>query len=295
MISIHLLSKNKQTFLQNFAKLGYFMKGAVYLLIGILATMTAFGLGGDINGKTGIFQFILNQPFGRILLSSVALGLFGYTAWRWTQAFINPENKQNDTQNKLRRIGFFISGLSYGVFASLAAKMVIKGTSSSAGGGDTITSQLLDIPAGEVVIGVFALFILGKGAYDIWKGISNKHMKKISNLGFKTKEAVRKAGQLGYISRGIVLLIGGYITERAAVESNIQYYNNFYFKYCLFFTTNFRKMSILVNLNEYKFTSYSIRNINQTNYSFLIFNSFIISSLHLQLFLKHFFYKKSLF
>lgn len=221
MISINSLSTNKKDSLEKFAKSGYFMKGVVYLLIGILATMTAFGLGGEVSGKTGIFQFILEQSFGRILLGLVAVGLFGYTAWRWTQAFIAPEKDKDDTQNKFRRVGFFISGLSYGTFASFAAKMAIQGGSSSSGGGrTTVIAKILELPAGEVIIGLLALFILGKGFYDIWKGASNKHMKKISDLGFKTKEAVRKAGQVGYISRGIVLLVAGYITGRAAIESN---------------------------------------------------------------------------
>lgn len=221
MISINSLSTNNKNFLEKFAKSGYFMKGIVYFLIGILATMTAFGLGGGINGKTGIFQFILEQEFGRILLGIVAFGLFGYTVWRWMQAFINPENDKNDLQNKFRRIGFFISGLSYGAFATFAAKMALEGgASSSSGGRTTVITKILEIPAGEVLIGILALFIAGKGIYDIWKGASNKHMKKISNLGFKTKEAVRKAGQVGYISRGIVLLVAGYITGRAAIESN---------------------------------------------------------------------------
>jgi len=222
MISIHSLSTNKKDSLEKFAKSGFLMKGIVYLLIGILATMTAFGLGGSINGKTGIFTFILKQPFGRILLGIVAFGLFGYTAWRWTQAFINPENEDKNTiESKLKRVGYFISGFLYGTFATYALKMAIQATySRSENGSSTIVAEILKIPAGEIIIGVLAIFIIGKGGYEVWKGISNKHMDKVSNLGFKTKEAVRKAGQVGYISRGIVLLVAGYITARAAIESN---------------------------------------------------------------------------
>ncbi len=222
MISINSLSTDKKDSLEKFAKSGFLMKGIVYLLIGILATLTAFGLGGSVNGKTGIFQFILEQPFGRILLGIVAFGLFGYTAWRWTQAFVNPEhNGENDLQSKLQRVGYFISGFLYGTTATYAMKMAVLATQSSSGGGQTtVIAKILEIPAGEIIIGIIALIIIGKGAYEIWKGISNKHMDKLSNLGFKTKEAVQKAGQVGYISRGIVLLVGGYITGRAAIESN---------------------------------------------------------------------------
>lgn len=221
MISINSLSTDKKHSLEQFARSGFLMKGIVYLLIGILATLTAFGLGGSVNSKTGIFQFILQQPFGRILLGIVAFGLFGYTAWRWTQAFINPENTdKNDLESKLQRVGYFISGFLYGTTATYALKMAVLATQSSSSGQNTVIAKILEIPAGDIIIGILALIIIGKGIYEIWKGISNKHMDKVSDLGFKTQEAVRKAGQVGYISRGIVLLVGGYITGRAAIESN---------------------------------------------------------------------------
>ncbi len=220
MISINSLSTDKKDALEKFAKSGFFMKGVVYLLIGILATMTAFGLGGEVSGKTGIFQFILEQSFGRILLGIVSVGLFGYAAWRWTQAFIDPENSDDDIKNKLKRAGYFISGFLYGTFATYAMKMAIQGSGGSGGGRTTVIAQILDIPGGQVIVGILALAIIGKGGYEIWKGISSEHMDKVSDLGFKTKEAVRKAGQVGYIARGIVLLVAGYITGRAAIESN---------------------------------------------------------------------------
>ncbi|WP_291725709.1 DUF1206 domain-containing protein [Bernardetia sp.] len=222
MISISSLPTDKKDSLEKFAKSGYFMKGLVYFLIGILATMTAFGLGGDVNGKTGIFQFILEQPFGRILLSIVALGLFGYTAWRWTQAFIAPEKDNDDSaMDKINRIGYFISGFTYGTLASFAMKMAIQGVKNDAGGGrSTVIAQILDMPAGSIIVGILALVIIGKGGYEIWKGFSDKHMKKINTLARKTKEVVREAGKVGYISRGIVLLVIGYLTARAAIENN---------------------------------------------------------------------------
>ena len=221
MISINSLSTDKKDSLEKFAKFGFFMKGVVYLLIGILATMTAFGLGGEVSGKTGIFRFILEQPFGRILLGIVSIGLFGYTAWRWTQAFIDPENNDDSMKNKLKRAGYFISGFLYGTFATYAMKMAIQGWDSSSGNGrTTVIAKILEIPAGDIIIGIVALVIAGKGCYEIWKGISDKHMDKVTDLGFKVKEAVRKAGQVGYIARGIVLLAIGYITLRAAIESN---------------------------------------------------------------------------
>jgi hypothetical protein len=65
-------SKNKLKKLKQF---GFYSKGLIYALIGILAAMVAFGLGGDIKGKSGIVQFLHELPGGIILTTIGALGL----------------------------------------------------------------------------------------------------------------------------------------------------------------------------------------------------------------------------
>ncbi|KAJ1498924.1 hypothetical protein HMI54_012266, partial [Coelomomyces lativittatus] len=68
----------------------------VYILLGILAVMAAFGNGNTKDtGKSDVFQFILDQPFGKVLLFIVAFGLLGYVVWRLVEAIKDPHSHGN--------------------------------------------------------------------------------------------------------------------------------------------------------------------------------------------------------
>ncbi len=57
---------------------GFFTKGLVYIMVGVLTFMAAFGLGGDVTSTGGVISFLLDLPLGKILVGLVALGLFTY-------------------------------------------------------------------------------------------------------------------------------------------------------------------------------------------------------------------------
>ena len=60
------------------ARLGYAVKGVVYLMIGGLAIALAIGHGGEATDQRGAIQAIYAQPFGKILLIVVGVGLVGF-------------------------------------------------------------------------------------------------------------------------------------------------------------------------------------------------------------------------
>ncbi|MDB5261535.1 MAG: hypothetical protein JWQ14_816, partial [Adhaeribacter sp.] len=69
-ISIHNthLPHPRRQWTENFARFGMAAKGVVYCLVGALAIMAAFEIKGNTEGgssKQGVFQFILEQPFGK--------------------------------------------------------------------------------------------------------------------------------------------------------------------------------------------------------------------------------------
>ena len=64
------------------ARFGYVTKGAVYLVVGALAVGVATGMGGQTTDLAGALRTISTQPFGRVILSFVALGLAAYALWR---------------------------------------------------------------------------------------------------------------------------------------------------------------------------------------------------------------------
>jgi len=230
-ISIHNthLPHPRPQWTENFARFGMAAKGVVYCLVGALAFMAAFEINGNSTegaGKQGVFQFILEQPFGKILLGIVALGLVCYTIWRFIQAFMDSEGKGMGAKGIGKRIGYAFSGFIYGGLAFYAAQLVL-GKSNSSGGGDsrqTLASKLLEQPFGQWLVGIVAIGTIAMGLYQIYKAISGKFLKNVqtANIQANIKDMLMKAGKVGYIARGIVWGIIGFLFLKAAMNSNAQ-------------------------------------------------------------------------
>ncbi len=212
---------------ENFARFGLAAKGLVYCLVGIFAFMAAFELGNNSTqdaGKQGVFQFLLNQPYGKWLLAVVALGLASYAIWRFIQATRDTEDKGNDAKGISVRLRYISSGLVYGGLAFLAAKMVLGENSSNRDSRETMASELLQQPFGQWLVGIVAVITMATGVYQIYYGISDKYKKHIQSAGMKheIERKMIRMGKIGYIARGIVWLVIGYMFLKAAMQANAQ-------------------------------------------------------------------------
>jgi hypothetical protein len=225
-ISAHIPSTQPQ-WVKRFAKFGLTAKGVVYCLVGVLAFMAAFEIGGSSErnlNKQGIFRFILNQPFGQFLLALVATGLLCYALWRLTQAFLDTERKGTDAKGIGRRLGYAFSGLSYGFLAYGSFRMVLGNQGNS--GGDSsrqsLVGELLQKPFGQWVVGLIGVGIIGIGLYQIYRAWSGKYLKNVRTSSIKTelKEMIIRSGKIGYIARGVVWGLIGYLFIKAALEAN---------------------------------------------------------------------------
>ena len=72
------------------ARVGFLVKGVLYMVIGTLALQVAANAGGRVTGTRGALTTVLGQPFGRTLLLVAAIGLLGYAAWRVLQGLFDP-------------------------------------------------------------------------------------------------------------------------------------------------------------------------------------------------------------
>ena len=211
---------NQEEWVEKLARAGYFTKGAIYLLIGILSAMAAFGAGGQSAGKAEALQVIEQQPFGQVLLVIVALGFIGYAVWRYVQAFKDTENKGSDTKGMIQRIGYGLSGLLYLAFAFYAFRMVFGSSGGGQSGQQQLVGELLSQPFGQFLVGLLGIITLVKGFIELRKGITKKFMEEIRGASGKERELYEKAGQIGYISRGVVFGIIGFFLGRAAILSS---------------------------------------------------------------------------
>ena len=75
---------------EGLARFGYATRGLIYFVIGFLTILLAFGYGGKTTDQQGAIATIGKQPFGRLLLWLVLIGLVCYSLWGLIRAILNP-------------------------------------------------------------------------------------------------------------------------------------------------------------------------------------------------------------
>ena len=204
---------------EKMARLGYATKGVIYFIIGALATEAALGVGGAIRDKEGALYTMATPPFGRLLLGGTALGLISYMLWRLVQAIFDPEGKGNGAKGLAVRIGYAISGLSYGSLAYLAARIALG--VGRGGGGDAKqawTAWLLKQPYGLWLVGLVGTIIIGVGLAHFYKAYTAAFMQEYAagEMSPQQRRWARRIGRFGLAAYGVTFcIIGGFVVQAA--------------------------------------------------------------------------------
>jgi fumarate reductase subunit D len=113
------------------ARSGFVSRGLIYGIIGILAIEVALGVGGTTTNQQGALKTIANQPFGKVLLILVAIGLAGYALWRLLHALLGhgPENSDSGFE----RVAALGSGIVYAGLCAIAVEILLGSGASGSG------------------------------------------------------------------------------------------------------------------------------------------------------------------
>lgn len=204
---------------EKLARIGYYCKGIVYTIVGVIAFRAAFDMTSSSPDSDSALRTILMQPFGKVLLGLVGLGLFGYVLWRFVQAATDPENRGTDAKGIAYRIFYVVSGLIYASLAIQALRMAFG--SSGGSGGQSASQQASGIMANEWgvwLIGLAGVLIAGYGIQQLIKAwesdISSKF--QLSQVSPGWRKWVVRLSRLGMASRGVVFVIIGWFFLKSA-------------------------------------------------------------------------------
>src|SRR6187549_2618386 len=102
-----------QPWVEVLARIGYVVRGVLYIVVGILAVQVALGAGGETTDKGGALTAIGIQPFGTVLLVLTIIGLAGYSLWGFIRAIFDPFNRGTSPRGIAQRLGYVVSAITY--------------------------------------------------------------------------------------------------------------------------------------------------------------------------------------
>ena len=205
------------------ARLGFVVRGIIYMVIGYLALRLALGSGGGATTPAGALDVIAQQPFGKALMWGAVVGLAGYSLWGLVRALFDPMHRGSDAKGLGARFGFLVSGLGYGALvipALKAAQNQPKGAQS--GSNQDIAQRLLDQPYGAFLVAAFGLFWIIAAIDQFRQAYTAKFMRdlKTSKMGPEERVWARRIGRIGLAARGVVYALIGLFMFQAAVAAD---------------------------------------------------------------------------
>lgn len=201
------------------SRAGFVARALVYGIIGILALKLAIGQGGKLTNQQGALHTVANQPFGKVLLTLVAIGLGGYSLWRLVRAVVGHGPEGSDSG--FERVAAAASGVAYGLMCAVAVGILI-GSGGGQGGAKKSAAGVLGWPAGTWIVGIAGVVFIGVALYQAYRGIAQKFLddSKTEEMSPGVKRWIGRLGTFGHLARAVVFGLIGIFLVKAAIDYN---------------------------------------------------------------------------
>jgi hypothetical protein len=199
------------------ARFGLASRGVVYLLLGLLAFLVAFGKKGTELDQKGVLQEVAEQPFGAFVVAVLAVGFLCYALWRYSEAVFGPASGEDNKTNRARSAA---RGVLYSALAFSAVTIVLGARESQSEKQRGFTARVMEHSGGRWLVGIFGLAVLIAGLAMAWNGLRAKFMKHIAtdDASPARLRATRRVGRVGVTARGLVFALAGAFVVVAAVQ-----------------------------------------------------------------------------
>jgi hypothetical protein len=198
------------------SRAGFVARGVIYGIIGILALQLAVGAGGKVTNQQGALRTIAQQPFGKLLLILVAIGLGGYALWRIVRAALGHGPEGSDSG--VDRVAALASGIVYAGLCLIAVKFLFNEKASGSGNPHKVAAGVLGWPAGAWLVGIAGVIMVGVGLYQGYRGVTKDflHDSKTEEMKPVERRWITRLGVLGHLSRMVVFALVGVFLIKAA-------------------------------------------------------------------------------
>jgi hypothetical protein len=206
------------------ARAGFLARGLMYIVIGWIALLIAFGKTRQQADRTGALHELSGTPFGAVALWLLVVGFFGMALWRLSEALFGAPGA--DGRKARPRLAALARGVLYAVIGYGVLEYAI-----GAGAPQSADQQSVDLTAalmrhqgGRAVVVALGLVLLGGGlylGYQAWRMRFLKNLR-LNRVPTRTRRIVGSLGRFGGMARGMVFATAGVFLIVAALRSQPQ-------------------------------------------------------------------------
>lgn len=208
------------------ARVGWFAKGVVYVLLGLLAVPIGWrGLTGDAGAddeasQVGAVARVAESSAGTAALWAVGIGLLLYVLWRVVSILLPSDGSAKAWAT---RGGYAVSAVMYSILAWTAISLArgeLGAATSEESKVDRITSDLMADTWGRWLVGAVGLILIAVGIVFFVRGVSAAFRDELEpgGVGPIGEQTLITLGRVGWAGRGVVLTVIGWFLMQAAVD-----------------------------------------------------------------------------
>ena len=191
------------------ARLGYAASGLLHLVLGWLALQLVLGHAATAD-QTGALTALAATGVGKALLWILLVGFVLLAAWQLAEAVGRRGRKRVKPAAK----AVVYLALAWTAFRVLHGAAT-SGNQQSAGTAATLMSH----PGGRLLVAAVGVLVVGVGVHHLVKGAGARFL---ADLREHPGRWVVAAGRLGYVAKGVALLLVGGLFVTAAVTADPQ-------------------------------------------------------------------------
>jgi hypothetical protein len=198
------------------ARTGLTARGIIYILIGWVAILVAFGHSSHEADQEGALQLLAGKPYGVVSLWLLGIGFAAYALWRLSEAAFGVTGDRPGAGPRLKSVG---RAAVYAGFAYLTFTVIAGRQRSQSGEQQDVTAKVMQHPGGQWLVGIVGLIVVVIGAVLAIQGIRRRFMKylRTAQMSPRTRKFVELLGVIGTIARGVVFALAGILVIDAAV------------------------------------------------------------------------------
>jgi len=206
------------------ARFGFYSKGFLFIVIGVLAILVAFGYQiGKLADPTGAFNSIAQAPLGKFVLVIFIIGAIGHGAWNILRGAADIDDAGGGALGIAKRvlsvcIGFFYFWLAWSAWSIVAAARV---STENGAVQQTLTAILLSLPFGAILVFLIGLSLMGAGFHECYSGFTGKFRENYKQYKLENSRSngiITVLGVLSFTARALIFLLIGYFFITAAVQ-----------------------------------------------------------------------------